>query len=101
MEYSLRFRNNTLAILRFVWARELIVLCGSALRIYILIILHLGIVCIGNRGSATSRAFFSTLNLSLRAACGFLLCLFHSLHFFLAFLTCRRHFGSPLNYDAH
>jgi len=47
------------------------VLCGSALRIYILIILHLGIVCIGDRGSATSRAFFSTLDLSLRAACGF------------------------------
>jgi hypothetical protein len=73
---------------------------ASALWIYVLRILRIGIICIGNRGTTTGGAFFSTLNLSLRTPCGFLLGLIQSLHFFLALLKCRRHSDSPLKYEA-
>src|SRR5713101_211190 len=102
MEYCARSRAMNSRYCGLCWPKADFLLCGSALRIYILIILRIGIVCVSNRGAATGRdAFFCALNLSLRTARRFLACLIQPFHFFLAFLKCRRHFGSPLKYETH
>src|SRR4029077_10948880 len=77
-------------------------LCGSAVRIYILRILEVGIIRLGDwRAAAGRNAFFCAHHIFLRSACRLFLLLIQPLHFLLALLKCRRHFDSPLRYEGN